>query len=650
MPLLVASVAHADLWDVRAPVVQEPIVAKASSYSGLGADSITPEQIAKYAATPLPHDVSRHIQAMLDIRGAGTGTITKKGDRMYFASAVTGSSQVWRQDGPMKLAVQVTGGEDRTAIAGLSPDEKWLALNRDIGGEENPGLYVMDTKTGAVEKIQHTSKVQTTIQYWSDDSRSVYFRANDIAPDSYAIYRYDLATKQRTLVFAEQGLWNIADQRGTQWLMVKSLGETHQEVFTYDYASKKLTPILGQTEENEYDVRFGSAPGDILALTNARAPFTRLYRVSGTDFFPISPADLQHDIASFAIDEQRKRIYYVVNDRGYFHLRVVDAKNEHELALPAIKDAENIWLGSLSRDGRYAELTYDSATQPATTVMFDWQAKKQTTWRVATVPEIDTSTFAKASLESYPARDGTQIPMFVRRPTQCAEPCPVVVSFHGGPEGQSRPGFSATAQMWVDAGFVYVEPNVRGSVGYGKEWQHADDGPKRLNVITDIEDASKYVRAAWAKSGVSPKIGVTGGSYGGYSTLIAMSMFAGAYDAGVQQVGISNLATFLQNTSPYRRALRISEYGDPVKDKDTLAKLSPITYVDRVRAPLLSIQGVNDPRVPVGEAVQIYTELQTRKIPSELILFPDEGHGAAKRENRALTIGHSIDFFAKYLK
>jgi dipeptidyl aminopeptidase/acylaminoacyl peptidase len=203
--------------------------------------------------------------------------------------------------------------------------------------------------------------------------------------------------------------------------------------------------------------------------------------------------------------------------------------------------------------------------------------------------------------------------------------------------------------MFVDAGFTYVEPNVRGSAGYGKAWVHADDGPKRLQVITDIEDCAKYIRASWGKDGKAPKVGVTGGSYGGYSTLMAMTYFAGAFDAGVALYSISNLNTFLMNTAPYRRILRISEYGDPVKDKDALAQLSPITHVAKVKAPLLLVQGVNDPRTPVNEAVVIYKELERRKIPGGLILFPDEGHGAAKRSNRVLQIGHTIAFFEKYL-
>ena len=203
--------------------------------------------------------------------------------------------------------------------------------------------------------------------------------------------------------------------------------------------------------------------------------------------------------------------------------------------------------------------------------------------------------------------------------------------------------------MFVDAGFVFVEPNVRGSDGYGKTWLHADDGPKRLDVITDIEDAAKWARSRFAAGGKAPKVGIYGGSYGGYSVLMGMTMFAGAYDAGVDIVGISDLRTFLRNTAPYRRILRISEYGDPERDADALAKLSPMTYVDRTKAPLLIMQGASDPRVPAGEAIQIHDALERQDVPCELMIFPDEGHGAQKRENRVLMLGHAIEFFREHL-
>jgi dipeptidyl aminopeptidase/acylaminoacyl peptidase len=199
--------------------------------------------------------------------------------------------------------------------------------------------------------------------------------------------------------------------------------------------------------------------------------------------------------------------------------------------------------------------------------------------------------------------------------------------------------------MFVDAGFIHVAPNVRGSTGYGKAWLHADDGPKRLGVITDIEDCARFIREHWGSGGRAPRIGITGASYGGYSTLVGMTMFAGAYDAGVALVGMSNLTTFLNNTAAYRRQLRITEYGDPARDADALRRLSPITYIDQVQAPLLIIQGANDPRVPATEALQMKAALDRHKTESQLILFPDEGHGSQKRDNRVQQFGHTLEFF-----
>jgi dipeptidyl aminopeptidase/acylaminoacyl peptidase len=618
-------------------------------YTGLGAESISPQEVARFAAPPLDPSVSRRIQAMIDVRGAGVGFLTSKGDRMLFNSRVTGTIQVWRQDGPMRFTVQLTGGEDRTAVAGLAPDDSFAVVARDSGGQENPGLYLLSLEGGALRPIQHTPKVQTFLEFISDDSKSVYFRANDVDPASYAIYRYDMKAGKRERVFDTPGLWSIADHRGGTWLMVKALGSTQREIYEYDLASKKLTPLLGQGENEEYDVAYGQRPGQIVVRTNKLGDFHRLYRMEKAGKLePITP-EMKHDVAGFTIDDQRARIYYEVNEDGYSRAHCLDAATLKPVPLPKLPDADNVQVVRVTHNGRFVTLGVDGSTMPPQSVVYDWQARKATTWQVPSTPEIDAKTFVKAQLESYPARDGTKIPMFVWRPAKCDGPCPVVVDFHGGPEGQSQAGFNGYAQLFVDAGFVFVEPNVRGSAGYGKTWMDSDNGPKRLAVITDIEDCARFIRASWGKDGKAPKIGVSGGSYGGYSTLMAMTYFAGAYDAGVQEVGISNLLTFLNNTAPYRRILRISEYGDPAKDREALIQLSPITHVKKIKAPLLSIQGVNDPRVPVGEALQIYKELEARKLPGGLILFPDEGHGTSKRGNQVLAIGHTIAFFEKHL-
>jgi dipeptidyl aminopeptidase/acylaminoacyl peptidase len=631
------------------PPKPRPAVTPAPAYTGLGADSVSAADIARFAPPALDGSITRRIQTMLDVRGAGPGVLTRKADRMFFNWRVTGTTQVWRQDGAMRLPVQLTGGEDNTSVQGVAPDDSFVVVARDIGGQENPGLYLLDPEGGPLVVVQHEPKVQTTLAFISDDSKSIYYRANDITPDAYAIYRFDVKARRRELVFDQPGLWSVADRRGDEWLLVKNLGNTQQEVYQYDLATKQLVPLLGQGEVEQYRVAFGARRGQVLVQTNKLGDHHRVYSLEQGRLTPISP-EVTHDVQSFAIDEARKRIYIATNVQGYSRLAVYDARTLRPQALPKLQPADHTTVGGLSRDGRFAQFTVSGARLPQTPVVYDWQTRKVTTWRVPEAPEVDVKTFATHTIEHYPARDGAQIPIIVRRPATCAaDPCPVIVQFHGGPESQARPGFSPIGQLYVDAGFVFVEPNVRGSSGYGKAWMHADDGPRRLDVITDIEDAARFIRTAWAKQGVAPRLGVVGGSYGGYSALMAMTYFAGAYDAGVALYSISSLETFLMNTAPYRRILRVSEYGDPVKDRAALRTLSPMTHVSKLRSPLLLVQGVNDPRTPAGEAIAIYRELERRRIPSGLILFADEGHGASKRSNQVLQIGHTIAFFEKHL-
>ena len=622
-------------------------------YTGHGVASVSPELLARYAARPLPPDASRRIQAMLDVRAPSGGRLSPDGKTLYFNWTITGIAQVFRLDGPQRFPIQQTGGEDATKIEDVTTDGRFLVLSRDRKGEENPGLYLQDAKGGPLVEILHKPGVQAFLQHLSDDGRSLYYRANDVKTDSYAIYRFDIAAKKREVVFDQPGIWRALDVAADGRLLLgKDVGARMTELFEWDPAKKALTPLLGQGEREEHDASYGGAPGEILVLTPKLGELRRLYRWKEGKLTPVTP-EIKSDIESFQIDRARTRILYHVNDGGFKRLHAMDARTFKEIALPPLPPlppADSVAANGSTRDGRFTTILVETAKAPPTAYVVDWRSRKLTQWHTPSTPEVDTGAFAAATLESYPARDGTRIPMLVRRPAACEAPCPVIVNFHGGPEGQSRPGFSVRAQLFVDAGFVYVEPNVRGSDGYGKTWFHADDGPKRLAVITDIEDAAKHVRTAFAHQGKAPRVGIYGGSYGGYSALIGMTLFAGAYDAGASVVGISNLLTFLQNTAPYRRVLRISEYGDPAKDREALLKLSPITYLDKVKAPLLILQGATDPRVPAGESIQIQQALEAKQIPSELILFPDEGHGAQKRDNQVLQYGHILRFFREHLR
>lgn len=640
--------------------------AQQPAYSGHGADSVPADVVARFAPPSIDPALTRNIETMVDVRSPGIGIVAPDGRRLYFGWGITGTPQVFRLDGPKAFPIQMTGGEDRTGIEAITPDGKWLVLQRDVGGAENPGLYLQPAGGGPLTTVQKRAKVQSLFDFVTDDGRSLYFHANDLAPDSYAIYRYDIATGTKTLVFGDKGLWRIGDHLGRgadlRLLLVKLTGSFAREYFEYLPATKSLRPLLGTGEATEYDAMYAAQPGELLVRTNRFGDFRRLYRwtiggdATAASFREVLAAPGM-DVSDFSIDDARRHVYAAINDGGYRRLVVLDAKTFARVALPLPKDADHVYAGKATPDGRLVTIGVESANAPRTSYVWDWQARTLTQWVVPSAPEVDLASFVPARLMAYTAKDGTRIPMFVRFPKGCApgenpaaDPCPVIVRFHGGPESQAIPGFSPYAQIFVDAGFILAQPNVRGSDGYGKAWLDADNGPRRLDVIGDIDDAGRWIRANWSRNGKAPKIGVTGGSYGGYATFVAMTMFAGTYDAGAAVVGMGNLETFLRNTAPYRRALRVTEYGDPDKDAEALRKLSPVTYLDRVKAPLLIIQGVNDPRVPVGEALQMHEALDRRGVRSQLILLPDEGHGAAKRANQVLDLGHILKFFDENLK
>ena len=449
IPLAIAALAGA----LALPGFADPQTA----YKGHGAESVPAEVVAQYAPKPLPSGLARHIQSMMDVRAPGMGQPSPDGTKLYFGWSVTGTPQLWRLDGPDTFPVQLTGGEDRTSLADIFPDGKTLVLQRDRKGEENPGLYLMPAAGGPLAEIQHVKGVQTFHQFVSEDGKWVYYASNDVKPDSYAIYRWNVGTRQKELLVGEPGLWSVGDHRPDGTLLLKkSTGSLTSEYWEWSPATKKLTPVLGQGEREEYEgTVYGATPGQLLVLTPKLGEFRRLCRYEGKKLTPVT-GDLPWDVSGFSLDEAKTRVLYTVNEGGYTKLHAVDAKSFQAVALPKLPEgADHVYNGATTRDGRFTTFGVETAKAPRTSYVYDWRTGSLARWVVPSAPEIDTTTFSAATLEFYPARDGTKIPAFVRRPGSCdPAPCPVIVEFHGGPEGQAQPGFSTYAQIFVDAGFV----------------------------------------------------------------------------------------------------------------------------------------------------------------------------------------------------
>jgi dipeptidyl aminopeptidase/acylaminoacyl peptidase len=624
-------------------------------YSGHGADSVSAKTLEKFAPKPIEPQKLNRIEAMLDVRSPAMGELSPDGQSLYFSWSVTGTNQIWKTSKVAPFPVQMTGGQDGTQLHSISPDGKLLILTRDEKGNEYPYLYIQSVKGGPLELIAGKKEVITNPQFVSDDSRYLYFTQNDKGPTLHTLYKIDLKTKQKTQVLtAIDGYMSVDDHNSQGDLLIgNAKGNIAREYYLYNEQSKKLTPIVGQNENEEYNIRFAPKRGEYIVQTNKLGEYRKLYLMKSGELKAITP-EMKYSVDSFDIDKKHNRILFTINRNGYSEIQGISANTFKEVKIPFKKEKGVLQygFGKTTPNSRYTVFSISKFDEPLMSYVYDWQTGTKHKWVTSSSPEINTTNFIEPSLESYEARDGTPIPMFVSRPKQCTKNknCPVIVIFHGGPESQYTPNFSAENELYMEEGFIIVRPNVRGSDGYSKTWLNSDNGPKRLNVITDIEDASIYIKKNWAVNGISPKIGVMGGSYGGYSTNMAMTYFAGAYDAGVTVVGMSSLVTFLENTGPYRRHLRITEYGDPSKDLEALKKLSPVTYLDRIKAPILLIHGATDPRVPAGEAIQIYDAMKSKGLDGELILFADEGHGVKKRKNRAIYIGHTLSFFKKHLQ
>src|ERR1700722_4023752 len=224
-----------------------PVASASGPYSGHGADSIPPEVLEKFRPRSVPSDLGRRIESLIDIRAPGIGRLSPDGKSMYFGWNITGISQVWKLDGPRSFPRQLTAGEDATTVAAVTPDGAWVVVVRDRKGEENPVLYLQPAAGGPLVLIQHLPKVQTIFERVSPDSKYVYFTANDRKPDSYVVYRWDIAKGEREVVFDQDGLWHVDDMRADgHLLMRKDTGSLSAEYSEWDPAQKQLTPLFGQ--------------------------------------------------------------------------------------------------------------------------------------------------------------------------------------------------------------------------------------------------------------------------------------------------------------------------------------------------------------------------------------------------------------------
>jgi dienelactone hydrolase len=600
------------------------------------------------------------VRPYLEIRTAAPLSVSADDRRLLVSSDLSGTAQVRRLDAPADAtAVAVDALAAVTAFeepigAGYLPVGERILLATDRGGNERTQLYLTDDAPDAPyrgpEELEPLVVDDDHIHRpggVTRDGRLLAYatnRADGVAFDTW-VRRLDDGDERRVYAtggwtgpggFSPNGRWlavsELSELPGDNRVALVDLERLGGDVATAgheavvelaahrDSASVGVPSWLPDSEA----FYFATDVGDEVSAVARGTPDGSWSTVLSTGW-----------PTGCALDWAGSTLLVAWNADGVSRARLHDPHTLEprvDLELPG----EGVASGfRLSRDGRWLVYAYSSPLIPGDVWRTDTRTGATTRLTASPCP-ADPAGFVDAERVRIDSFDGLEIPLFVYRPRRShalgARSRPVVVMLHGGPESQYRPSFSPLTQYLVSRGFAVVAPNVRGSTGYGRTFQHLDDVERRFDAVRDLEAVHDWLASEPTLD--EDRAALYGGSYGGWLVLAGLTFQPQRWAAGVDIVGMSNLVTFLENTAPWRRAFREREYGSLVRDRTLLEQLSPINHVDALRAPLFIVHGANDPRVPLGEAEQIHEVLRARGIPSELRVYPDEGHGLAKLHNR----------------
>jgi len=599
--------------------------------------------------------------------GSSLVGISDDGTRVFFTRRRQGVTQLFVTDAEGRSPRQLTSRPVAAGPCVPSPDGHFVVVGYDHGGDENFDLFLVDVTNEEREivPLSEGDRCQHGNIVWARDGRRIFYRCNSDDRGLWSLWSASIPDGLLERLGVPPGPWSFEDVApgNRQFLLSRERANFDRSLYLWDWASRAFHELDARPGGETAAPGHASFVGDgrrVAYLTDHatgghRLPFVldlsagRRLRMTGFETAARlgrtgEAGDHEHAVAS----HDGQRLVVIENQGGESRLYVVDTTSgELTNDIPRPPGGGVLSGARIDTQGRIF-VTRTAHDDPGTILRLDPDAKA---WTPLVRPELGelrpTDLPDAPRLVAYPTFDGGKVPAWLYLP-RGREPkgLPFVLSIHGGPEGQDRPGFHGERAYLLSLGYGVLAPNVRGSTGYGKTYRDLDNGPKRLDSVKDAKAAADWLVAEGL---ADPKrIAVIGGSYGGYMVLALLTEYPDTFAAGAESVGISNFETFLENTAPYRRALREAEYGS-LSDRALLRSLSPIHKVAAIRAPLLIAQGVNDPRVPVGEARQIEAELRRLGRPVEAIYFPDEGHGWRRPENRILFHRTLAAFLGRWL-
>jgi dipeptidyl aminopeptidase/acylaminoacyl peptidase len=619
-----------------------------------------PAALVVEGVPPIPADVAKRLQPYGEFRPHGLWSWHPTERRMLVRRRLSATNQVHLVQEPGTTPIPLTDQSEAINSAEYQPTRgKSFVFTRGEGGNEQFQIYRYDFATKDASRLTAGPERVASPARWNRRGDLIAFTTQPVDrhnPERIArttIHVMDPFKPEgrRALATLEGGGWGAVrfSEDGRRLVFTEFVSRTESYLWVMDVATGKKRRVTSGAKEGtvSYGQAWFSKDGKGLYSTSDRgSEFHRLV------YIPISggpekvlTGHLNYDVDGYDVSFDANMIAFTTNEHGSSVLRFLDLRTLKELPRPPLLHGV---IGGLEWRRKSTEVGFHIAAARTAGDVFSYDVKTNqvTRWTNSNNPEVNTSEFVEPKIVKWKSFDGLELSGFhYHPPARFTGKRPVIISIHGGPESQARPGFLARNNYYInELGIAILYPNVRGSTGFGKTFVKLDNGMKREDSVKDIGALIDWVRTQPDLDG--ERIMVMGGSYGGYMSLACAFHFADRITSALSSVGISNFVTFLERTESYRRDLRRAEYGD---ERDPamrafLEKIAPVNNAARIAKPLLIAQGINDPRVPHTEAEQIASAMKAQGRPVWLILAKDEGHGFARKPNADYLFSASVEF------
>jgi dipeptidyl aminopeptidase/acylaminoacyl peptidase len=629
------------------------------SVAALAQDEIVPnENLVAEGIPKIPAALAESVGRYSEFRSAGFASWNPTKREMLISTRFADTSQVHLVKFPGGARTQLTFFPDRVAGAAYEPTKgDSFFFMKDVGGGEFFQIYLFDINSGDT-KLLTDGKSRNTTPHWSYQGDRIAYGStkrtgSDV--DIWTVNADDPATA-KMVGQMQGGGWEVDDWSpdGRQLLLINGVSAAETYVWLLDVASghnELLTPKTGGDTVAYSNARFAKNGKGVYMTSDADSEFQRLvYFDLSTHKTNVLTPSLQWDVDEFDLSKDGRWIAFEANEDGISKLHILDTKTGKEVPAPKLPVGV---LGGLEWRDNSRELGFSlsMASQPYDAYSADIATGKVERWTFSETGGLRTSGFSEPQLIHWNSWDQSSISAFLYKPpARFSGKHPVIIDIHGGPEGQVRPDFLGRDNYYInELGIAIIYPNVRGSTGYGKTFQKLDNGFLREGSYKDINSLLDWIQTEPDLD--SSKVLITGGSYGGFMTLAVATNYNDRICCSVDVVGPSNLVTFLEHTSGYRKDLRRVEYGDERDPKmhEFLEQIAPANKAKNITKPLFVVAGQNDPRVPASESAQMVEVVRKNGTPVWWLLGKDEGHGFAKKKNRDFQFYATVTFVKEYL-